>query len=103
MHCGSLVPLSVRSSVYVRIFLIGAAVACARSHPESRADADEAEALVNAVIQRGSDVEVCGTCAEEDEECQGDVCRGDPVAGTTQSSLTELSRWISDADQVLVF
>ena len=50
----------MRSSVYVRIFLVGAAVACARSHPESRADSGDAEALVQAVIRRGGDVRVCG-------------------------------------------
>ncbi|MGH8291082.1 MAG: hypothetical protein ACREV7_19100 [Steroidobacteraceae bacterium] len=55
-------------------------LACPRSPPGSRADADETEALVKAVIQRGSDVRVCGTCAKEDEECQWDVCRGDLLA-----------------------
>jgi sulfur relay (sulfurtransferase) complex TusBCD TusD component (DsrE family) len=48
-------------------------------------------------------VRVCSTRAEEDEECQEDVCLADLIAGTTQNSLTELSRWITEADQALVF
>lgn len=95
--------LSMRSSVYVRVFLIGAAVACARRHPESRADSEDTEALLKAVIARGGDVRLCGTCAEEDEDCQSDPCPEDLVAGTTRSSLAELARWILEADQVLVF
>jgi len=55
------------------------------------------------VIRRGGDVRVYSTFAEEDEEYQGDVCVADLIAGTTQSSLTDLSRWITEVDQVLVF
>lgn len=95
--------LSMRSSVYVRIFLVGAAVACARGQSESRAHSGDAEAMVKAVIRRGGEVRVCGICAEEDEECQRDVCVADLIAGTSQSSLTDLSPWVAEADRLLVF
>lgn len=90
--------LSVRSSIYVRIFLLGAAAACARRHPDSLAQPGDTESLVHTVILRGGDVRVCGTCAEE----QGVACDS-LVDGAVPSSLEDLARWIPEADRVLVF
>lgn len=90
--------LSVRSTVYVRVFLLGAAVACARRHPASRADPNDAEELIEAVIQRGGDVRVCSTCSEEEEDRLGPS-----IHGCTLSPLNELSRWVCESDRVLVF
>lgn len=90
--------LSIRSTVYVRVFLIGAAVACACRHPASRADPDDAEQLIEAVVQRGGDVRVCSTCSEDEEGRLGPF-----VQGCTLSPLDELSRWICESDRLLVF
>lgn len=90
--------LSMRSSIYVRIFLIGAAVACARRHPESLAEPGDTESLVHAVILRGGDVRVCGTCSEDQ-----DAARSSLIEGAIPSRIEELARWIPEADRVLVF
>lgn len=42
--------LSMRATTYVRIFLIGAAAACARKLPDSGVDLDDTEGLVAAVM-----------------------------------------------------
>lgn len=90
--------LSTRSTVYVRVFLLGAAVACARRHTVSRAGPDDAEELVEAVIHRGAEVRVCSTCSEEEEDRLGPF-----IQGCTLSPLDELSRWICESDRLLVF
>ncbi|HEV7135374.1 MAG TPA: DsrE family protein [Steroidobacteraceae bacterium] len=90
--------LSIRSTVYVRMFLLGAAVACARRQPISRADPDDAAELVEAVVRRGGDVRVCSTCSEE-----GEARLGPFVQGCTLSPLDELSRCVCESDRVLVF
>lgn len=90
--------LSVRATVYVRVFLLGAAVACARRHPVSRADPDDTEGLIEAVIRRGGDVRVCSTCSEDEEDRLGPF-----VQGCTLSPLDELSRWVCESDRLLVF
>lgn len=90
--------LSIRSTVCVRLFLLGAAVACARRHSGSQADPDDAQELIEAVIGRGGDVRVCSTCPEEEEERLGPF-----VQGCTLSPLDELSRWVCESDRLLVF
>lgn len=89
--------LSMRSSIYVRIFLIGAAVACAR-HRDVPARPDDAEALLHAVIQRGGTVRVCAT-SQEGQNC----CAEGLVESAAASSLEELARWIPEADRLMVF
>lgn len=88
--------MSVRPTSYVRVFLIGAAVACARKHHPQRSD--DAQALITSVIHHGGDVRVCTTCAEDSGEGIGEL-----LDGATLSSLNELSRWIPEADRLLVF
>ena len=92
--------LSVRSTVFVRVFLLGAAVACACKHSASRADPGDAEELVEAVIHRGGDVGVCSNCSEEEED---ESRLGPFVQGCRLSPLDELSRWVCESDRVLVF
>ncbi|HVS76937.1 MAG TPA: DsrE family protein [Steroidobacteraceae bacterium] len=91
--------LSTRSSIYVRVFLIGAAAACARTHQGPEAEPDGTESMVHTVILRGGDVRVCGTSGGVQEAGPA----GGLVEGAVPSSLEELSRWIPEADRVLVF
>lgn len=93
--------MSMQSSTYVRIFLVGSGVACARKHTESRAgsdEADEVEALVTSVIRHGGEVRVCEYCRGEQ-----DVSAEQLVEGTIVSSLNELARRILESERLLVF
>jgi uncharacterized protein involved in oxidation of intracellular sulfur len=93
--------LSMRTSIYVRLFLIGSAMACARKGHPVHAEQDDAEALIRAVIGHGGDVRICAMSADEEE--LGNASGSELVEGVQLSSLTELSRWIPEADRLLVF
>lgn len=90
--------LSMQASTYVRIFLMGAAAACASAPRSSGHRPDDPESLIHAVVLRGGDVRVCGSCGEEPQGAPESV-----VEGTARGSLEELARWIAEADRVLVF
>lgn len=91
--------LSMRTSIYVRIFLVGSAMLCARKGHSLHTEQDEAEALIRAVIGHGGDVRVCATGTKE----SGDAFGSELLEGATLSSLTELARWVPEADRLLVF
>ncbi|MGH8227392.1 MAG: DsrE family protein [Steroidobacteraceae bacterium] len=93
--------ISMRSSMHVRIFLIGSAVACARKRRPGHAQPDDAETLITAVLRHGGKVRVCSTCVE-DQEDRADLLT-ELVDGVTLSTLDELTRWITEAERVLVF
>ncbi len=89
--------MSIGSSSYVRIFLIGSGAACARKRIGSRSESNDAAALITAIIQHGGEVRICGTCMHP-----GAVAE-ELVQGTMVSSLDELARWIPEAERLLVF
>lgn len=90
--------LSMRSSMYVRVFLLGESIACARKPEAVRAPSGDTAALVTAVIRHGGDVRVCEMCEEERNERCGEL-----VDGAMAASLDELAHWIPEADRLLVF
>jgi len=92
--------LSMRSSIYVRIFLLGAAAACALRDRDGRGHPGDAATLVHAVILRGGDVRVCGPSLGQEGAC---APPGELLEGAVSSSLEELARWIPEADRLLVF
>ena len=92
--------LSMRSSIYVRIFLVGSAILCARRGHSLHAEQDDAEALIRAVIGHGGDVRIC---ASGTQEGAGDAFGSELLEGATLSSMAELARWVPEADRLLVF
>ena len=89
--------MSVHSTVYVRIFLLGAAAACACKPHGLRERKNSAE-LLAAVIRHGGEVRVCERWDDEQDGCADDL-----IEGASPASLAELSRWIGETDRVLVF
>ena len=89
--------MSVHSSVYVRVFLLGAAAACARK-PHGMREHEDSAALLATVIRHGGEVRICEWCCEEQTGCAVDL-----IEGASLASLAELSRWITEADRLLVF
>lgn len=79
----------------VRVFLMGDAVACAKSGqkvPEGYYNAGDMVRMV------GGEVGLCGTCMD----ARG--MAGDQVVdGAHRSTLKELAEWTAAADKVLVF
>lgn len=89
--------MSLHSSVYARVFLLGAAAACA-SKPQGRRKHEHADALLATIISHGGEVKVCERCPDGLASRAGDL-----IDGASPTSLAELSRCIAEADRVLVF
>lgn len=79
----------------IRVFLMGDAVACAKSGqkvPEGYYNAGDMVRMV------GGEVGLCGTCMDARGMAQEQV-----VEGARRSTLKELAEWTAAADKVLVF
>ena len=79
----------------VRVFLMGDAVACAKSGqkvPEGYYNAGDMVRMV------GGEVGLCGTCMDARGMAVEQV-----VEGARRSTLKELAEWTAAADKVLVF
>jgi uncharacterized protein involved in oxidation of intracellular sulfur len=79
----------------VRVFLMGDAVACAKSGQKVPAGYYNAGDMVRMV---GGEVGLCGTCMDARGMDIDQV-----VEGTRRSTLKELAEWTATADKVLVF
>lgn len=89
--------MSMHSTVYIRVFLLGAATDCARKSHGLR-QREDSGTLLATVIHHGGEVRAYEAC--------GDECAGGAaglIEGATRASLVELSRWITEADRLLVF
>ena len=89
--------MSLRSSAYVRVFLLGSAAACA-CRARGQREREDAALLLTTVIRHGGEVRMCERCTDEQPGCVGDL-----IEGASRTSLAELSRWIAEADRLLVF
>ena len=79
----------------IRVFLMGDAVACAKSGqkvPEGYYNAGDMVRMV------GGEVGLCGTCMDARGMAAEEV-----VEGARRSTLKELAEWTAAADKVLIF
>lgn len=79
----------------IRVFLMGDAVACAKSGqkvPEGYYNAGDMVRMV------GGEVGLCGTCMDARGMAEEQI-----VEGARRSTLKELAEWTVAADKVLVF
>ncbi|WP_034303482.1 MULTISPECIES: DsrE/DsrF/TusD sulfur relay family protein [Herbaspirillum] len=87
--------LAKREGQTVRLFLMGDAVACAKTGqkvPEGYYNAGDMLRMV------GGEVGLCGTCLD----ARG-IKADELIEGTRRSTLSELAAWTAEADKVLVF
>ena len=87
-----------RQGAELRVFLIGDAVACAKTGQKVPAGYYNTQSMLGAVIRHGGAVGVCGTCIE----ARG-ITDGELTEGARRSSLDELTAWTLEADRVLTF
>jgi len=90
--------LSKREGEQVRVFLIGDGASAAKRGQHVPNGFYNIETMLHAVIKRGAEVGVCGSCME----ARG-VGEGDLIEGTHKSSMEHLADWTQAADRVLVF
>jgi uncharacterized protein involved in oxidation of intracellular sulfur len=82
----------------VRVFLMGDAAACAKAGQKVPQGYYNLGDMLAAVIRRGGEVGVCGTCM--DARGIGDA---DLVQGAQRGTLDQVTEWTAAADKVLVF
>lgn len=87
-----------REGEEVRVFLIGDAASCAKAGQKVPQGYYNLELMLNAVVKRGGDIGVCGTCLD----ARG-IAAGDLAAGTHRSSMDQLTDWTQWADKTIVF
>jgi uncharacterized protein involved in oxidation of intracellular sulfur len=90
--------LGKRDDQEIRVFLLGDAASCAQSGQKVPQGYYNLEVMLRAVVLRGGDVAVCGTCM--DARGIGDT---ELVEGARRSTLEALTDWTQWADRVLVF
>ncbi len=79
------------------MFLVGDAVACAKSGQKVPSGYYSTQNMLGAVIRNGGDGGVCGTCID----ARG-ITEGKPRKGRA-GAARELTDWTLEADKVLVF
>ncbi len=87
-----------KDGVAVKVFLIGDAVAAAKSGQKVPNGYYSLGTMLEGVIRHGGVVGICGSCID----ARG-IGEGELVAGACRSSMDELTAWTLEADKVLVF
>lgn len=86
------------ADVEVRVFLMADAVTGALPNQTTPQGYYNVERMFKAVIAKGGQVKICGTCAEG---------RGlqalNLIEGAEISTMSQLAQWVMDSDKVLTF
>ena len=92
---GSLVK---QDGVDLRVFLIGDAVACARSGQKVPSGHYNVQTMLGAMAKHGGRIGVCGSCMD----ARG-IGEPDLVEGAHRSSMDELTAWSLEVDRIITF
>jgi uncharacterized protein involved in oxidation of intracellular sulfur len=90
--------LAKREGEAVRVFLMGDAVACAKSGQKVPQDYYNLGRMLQVVAQNRGEIGVCGSCMDARGLQDAEL-----VQGSRRSTLEELTDWTLWADRVLVF
>ena len=82
----------------VRVFLLGDAAACAHGGQKVPQGYYNIADMLGAVLRRGGEVGVCGSCMD----ARG-ITAGELVEGAKRGSMDQLTGWATTADKILVF
>jgi len=87
-----------RQGAELRVFLIGDAVACAKTGQRVPSGYYNTQNILGTVIRHGGTVGVCGSYID----ARG-IGEGELAEGARRSTLDELTAWTLEADKVLTF
>ncbi len=90
--------LARQDGVALNVFLIGDAVACAKSGQKVPSGYYNVQTMLAAAAKRGARIGVCGSCID----ARG-IGESDLVEGTHRSSMDELTAWTLEVDKVITF
>jgi uncharacterized protein involved in oxidation of intracellular sulfur len=82
----------------VRVFLMGDAATCAHGGQKVPQGYYNIADMLGAVLRRGGEVGVCGTCMD----ARG-ITADELVEGAKRGTMDQLTEWTTGADKVLVF
>lgn len=82
----------------VRVFLLGDAATCAHGGQKVPQGYYNIADMLGAVLRRGGEVAVCGTCMD----ARG-ITADELVGGAKRGSMDQLTEWTAGSDKVLVF
>ena len=82
----------------VRVFLLGDAATCAHAGQKVAQGYYNIADMLGAVLRRGGEVGVCGTCMD----ARG-ITADELVEGAKRGTMDQLTEWTAGADKVLVF
>jgi uncharacterized protein involved in oxidation of intracellular sulfur len=82
----------------LRLFLIGDAVACAKTGQKVPSGCYNTQTMLGSVIRHGGTVGICGSRID----ARG-ITESELADGARRSTLDELTDWTLEADKVLVF
>jgi uncharacterized protein involved in oxidation of intracellular sulfur len=86
------------AGVEIRVFLMADAVTAALPAQTTPQGYYNIERMLKAVISKGAQMKICGTCAEG----RGIHNLG-LIQGTEVSTMSQLAQWVMDSDKVLTF
>ncbi len=90
--------LAKQEGVDLNLFLIGDAVACAKSGQKAPSGYYNIQTMLGALAKRGGRIGVCGSCID----ARG-IGESDLVEGAHRSTMDELTAWTIEADRVITF
>jgi len=82
----------------ILVFLLADAVTCALPHQATPQGYYNLQRMLKAVINKGGQVKVCGTCAD----ARG-IKELPLIEGTEITTMMQLAQWVTEADKVLNF
>ena len=90
--------LSKREGEEVKLFLIGDAASCAKTHQKVPPGFYNVEVMLHGAAKHGAEIGVCGTCMD----ARG-ITEAELAEGTKRSTLEQLADWTEWAERTLVF
>ena len=84
--------------IEVLIFLMADAVTCALSQQKTPQGYYNVERMIKAVINKGGQIKICGSCCEARGLSQLAL-----IDGTEISTMSQLAQWVVETDKVLTF
>jgi uncharacterized protein involved in oxidation of intracellular sulfur len=87
-----------RQGTELRVFLIGDAVACAKTGQQVPSGYYNTQNMLGAAIRHGATVGVCGSCID----ARG-IAEAELAEGARRSTLEELTAWTLESGRVLTF
>lgn len=87
-----------KEDVEVRIFLMADAVLCALPGQKTADGYYNLERMFKGLVSKGAQIKACGTCAD----ARG-IRELTLIPGIELSTMSQLARWVIEADKVLTF